>query len=208
MKTLILTDLQNDFMPGGALPVARGDELVPIVNRLVHGFDLVVATQDWHPPNHGSFAANHPGKLPGDTIDLNGLEQVLWPIHCIQGAFGAALHKDLDTSTVARVFQKGADPKVDSYSGFFDNARRKSTGLEEYLKEKGAAEVYVCGLATDYCVKFTALDARELGFRTFLIRDACRGVDLNPGDVRKAIGEIAGAGVEIVESPGLMNDSG
>ena len=178
MKALIIVDVQNDFCPGGALPVPEGDRVVEVINRIQPGFDLVVATQDWHPADHGSFAANHPGRRPGEQIELAGLPQILWPVHCVQGTPGAELHAGLDRSRIARVFHKGTDPNVDSYSGFFDNGRRTSTGLGEYLKGQGVTEVYVCGLATDYCVKFTALDAVGLGFKTYLIEDACRGVEL------------------------------
>ena len=195
MNALIVVDLQNDFCPGGALPVPEGDRIVAVINQLQRRFDLVVATQDWHPANHGSFAANHAGKKPGDTIELAGRPQVLWPTHCVQDTPGAEFHPQFDTSRIARVFRKGVDSDVDSYSGFFDNGRRKSTGLGEYLKEQGVDSVYVCGLATDYCVKFTALDAVQLGFETFLIADACRGVNLKPGDVTHAVEEMLANGV-------------
>ncbi|HWE97679.1 MAG TPA: bifunctional nicotinamidase/pyrazinamidase [Tepidisphaeraceae bacterium] len=203
MKTLILVDIQNDFVPGGALPVREGDQIVPLVNRLQNRFDLVVATQDWHPADHGSFAANHPGRKPGEVIDLHGLRQILWPVHCVQNTPGAAFVPGLHIKRISRVFQKGTDPTIDSYSGFFDNGRRKATGLGDYLKEKGATDVYVCGLATDYCVKFTALDARSLGFKTFLIEDASRGVNLKPGDVEAAVEEMARAGVTVTKSGGI-----
>jgi nicotinamidase/pyrazinamidase len=203
MKTLILVDIQNDFIPGGALPVPEGDRIVPLVNRLQDRFDLVVATQDWHPADHGSFAANHPGRKPGEVIDFHGLRQILWPVHCVQNTPGAAFVPGLETRRISRVFQKGTDPTIDSYSGFFDNGRRKATGLGDYLKEKGATDVYVCGLATDYCVKFTALDARSLGFKTFLIEDASRGVNLKPGDVESAVEEMRRAGVIVVTSEGI-----
>ena len=170
MKALIIVDVQNDFCPGGALPVPEGDRVVEVINRIQPGFDLVVATQDWHPADHGSFAANHPGRRPGEQIELAGLPQILWPVHCVQGTPGAELHPGLDRSRIARVFRKGTDPSVDSYSGFFDNGRRASTGLGEYLKDQGVTDVYVCGLATDYCVKATALDAVASG-----VQDAPRG---------------------------------
>lgn len=200
MKALILVDLQNDFCPGGALPVAGGDRVVPVANRLMPQFDLVVATQDWHPANHGSFAANHEGRQVGEVIELGGLRQVLWPVHCVQHTPGAALHPRLDASHIARAFQKGTDPRIDSYSGFFDNGRRRATGLDDYLKGQGATAIYLCGLATDYCVKFTALDAVRLGFETFLLEDACRGVELNPGDIQRAVEEMRTAGVQVVRS--------
>ncbi len=200
MSALILIDLQNDFMPEGALAVPDGNAVIPVANRLVRSFDLVVATQDWHPPGHSSFASQHPGKNPGDTIELDGLRQELWPDHCVQGTSGAELHADLDVRRMTRIFQKGTDPRIDSYSAFFDNAHRKSTGLADYLKEKGVSEVYLMGLATDYCVKFSVLDAVELGFRANVIQDGCRGIDLQAGDVSKAIDEMKTVGVVIVSS--------
>jgi len=200
MNALIVVDLQNDFCPGGALPVPEGDRVVAVVNRLQQQFDLVVATQDWHPANHGSFAANHPGKKPGDAVELAGLPQILWPVHCVQGTRGAEFHPQFNTSAIARVFRKGTDPAVDSYSGFFDNGHRNSTGLGEYLRQRGVDCVYVCGLATDYCVKFTALDAVDAGFKTYLIEDACRGVDLRAGDVRQAVEEMRTQGVNLVDT--------
>lgn len=201
---LILVDLQNDFCPLGALPVAEGDLVIPIANALMPHFSTVVATQDWHPADHGSFAANHPWRKPGQVIDLNGLQQVLWPIHCVQGSFGAEFAPDLQQEGIHKVFVKGTDPGIDSYSGFFDNGHRKATGLGDWLKERGIERVYVLGLATDYCVKFTALDALELGFETYLIEDASRGVDLQAGDVDKAVDEMRAAGVRVVQSDSIL----
>jgi nicotinamidase/pyrazinamidase len=203
MNALIIVDIQNDFLPGGPLAVPSGDQVIPAANRLSSVFDLVVATQDWHPPDHGSFAVNHPGKNPGDVIDLKGLQQILWPVHCVQNTSGAAFAGDLDTSRIARSFQKGTDPDVDSYSGFFDNGRRQATGLGDYLKQQAVQDVYVLGLATDYCVKFTALDAADLGFNTFVIEDACRAIELQPGDTARAIEEMKAAGVTIIHSMSL-----
>lgn len=203
MNGLIIVDIQNDFLPGGALAVPNGDEVIPVANRISSRFELVVATQDWHPPNHGSFAANHPGKNVGEIIELNGLSQILWPVHCVQNTPGAALASDLDTAQIGRVFQKGTDPGVDSYSGFFDNGRRQATGLGDYLSQQGVRDVYVLGLATDYCVKFTALDAADLGFNTFLIEDGCRAVELKPGDAAKAIDELRSVGVRVIGSRNL-----
>jgi nicotinamidase/pyrazinamidase len=200
MNALILVDIQNDFVPGGALAVPEGDRIVPVVNRLQPRFDLVVATQDWHPAGHGSFAANHPGRRPGEIIDLNGLSQMLWPTHCVQGTAGAEFVPGLDQKKRDRVFVKGTAPEVDSYSGFFDNGHRQETGLGDYLRERDVTEVYVAGLATDYCVKFTALDALQLGFKTYLISDACRGVNIQPGDVELAIEEMRAAGATIVQA--------
>lgn len=203
MKALIIVDVQNDFCPGGALAVREGDAVVPIINALQPAFDLMVATQDWHPADHLSFAANHAGKSPGEVIELDGLRQVLWPAHCVQGTAGAELVSALDTSRIACIFPKGTEREIDSYSGFFDNGHKRATGLGDFLKEQSAAEIYVAGLATDYCVKFTALDARQLGFDTFLIEDACRGVELQPGDVRRAVEEMQAVGIRVVQSRDL-----
>lgn len=200
MKALILVDIQNDFLPGGALAVPEGDAVIPVANRLQQVFPLVVATQDWHPADHGSFAANHPGKNVFEQIDLNGLPQTLWPVHCVQQSAGAELAPALGRRNIARIFPKGADATVDSYSGFFDNGHRRDTGLGTWLKEQGVTDVYVCGLATDYCVKFTALDAAKLGFTTHVIEDASRGVNLQPTDVQNALTEMKQAGVKIVQS--------
>jgi nicotinamidase/pyrazinamidase len=200
---LILVDVQNDFIPGGALEVKEGDQIIPLINSIQEKFDHLIATQDFHPLDHGSFAANHPGKNPYDQIDLFGLNQTLWPVHCVQGTQGAEFHPDLNTEPWEAIFQKGKNPEVDSYSGFFDNARRGDTGLGDYLKEKGIRQVYVCGLALDYCVKFTALDAQSLGFETFLITDATRAVNITPEDGDKAIQEMTAAGVKIITSKDL-----
>ena len=205
MNALIIVDMQNDFIEGGALAVPGGKGLVPLINKLQPHFDLVVATQDWHPANHGSFAANHPGEKTYDVIDLDGLAQTLWPIHCVQNTPGADFAPGLDRSRWAAIFQKGTDPKVDSYSGFFDNGKRRATGLGDFLKKRGVDQVYVLGLATDYCVKFTALDSAALGFKTTLIEDASKGVDLHPGDVQKAIGEMGQAGVTIKQAVDFLN---
>jgi nicotinamidase/pyrazinamidase len=206
MKALILVDIQNDFLPGGPLAVPGGDAVIPIANRLQRSFPMVVATQDWHPGNHGSFAVNHPDKKPFEQIDLNGLPQTLWPIHCVQGTAGAAFAATLKQDHIAKVFQKGTDPGIDSYSGFFDNGHRKATGMAEWLKAKSVTRVYVCGLATDYCVKFTALDAISLGFKTYLIEDATRGVNLEANDVSQAINAMKGAGVVIMPSADILNE--
>lgn len=204
MEALILVDLQIDFLPGGALAVDQGDQVVPIANQLIPHFELVVATQDWHPANHGSFAANHPWRKPGQVIELDGLQQILWPIHCVQNSFGAEFAPGLQTEKITKVFPKGTDPNIDSYSGFFDNGHRKATGLGDYLKEKNVQKVYVMGLATDYCVKFTALDAVELGFETILIEDGARGVNLQPGDVEKAVQEMERKGVKQIQSNAIL----
>jgi len=200
MDALLVIDIQIDFCPGGALEVADGDQVIPVANRLMDQFDLVVATQDWHPANHKSFAANHPWRHPGQVIDLNGLDQILWPIHCVQDSFGAEFAPGLQTDQFERVFTKGTDPEIDSYSGFFDNGHRKATGMGDYLKEKGVDTVYVVGLAADYCVKFTVLDALELGFTTYLVTDATRGVNLEPDDTEKALKEMAEKGAILIDS--------
>ncbi len=206
MKALILVDIQNDFLPGGALPVPDGDAVIPLANQLQAAFPLVVATQDWHPPNHGSFASNHPGKKVFEQIELNPGEpgQTLWPAHCVQGTSGAELAPRLQRERIAKIFPKGTDAGIDSYSGFFDNGHRKSTGLGDWLKANGVTEVFVCGLATDYCVKFTALDAAQLGFKTHFIEDASRGVNLQPDDVQNAIAEMNRAGILTVQSSDIL----
>ena len=208
MKAIVLVDIQNDFLPTGALPVPRGDEVVAVANQVSPRFDLVVATQDWHPADHGSFAVNHPGKKPGEVIDLHGLRQILWPVHCVQGTRGAEFAPGLDTSRVARVFRKGTDAAIDSYSGFFDNGHRRSTGLGEYLRERQVDEVFVLGLATDYCVNFTVLDAVQcFCLRTTLIEDGSRGVNLRPGDGDAAVDGMRQAGVRVLGSTDLLAEA-
>jgi nicotinamidase/pyrazinamidase len=184
-SALIIVDLQNDFCPGGSLAVREGDRVVPVINELQKHFALVVATKDWHPPGHSSFAT-------------------LWPPHCVQETAGAEFVAELDTSRFARVFLKGTDMEIDSYSGFFDNEHRRATGLGDYLKERGVSQVVIVGLATDYCVKFTALDARMLGFETTVVVDACRGVEVREGDTARALEEMAAAGVRVTESRRLL----
>jgi nicotinamidase/pyrazinamidase len=200
MRALVLVDLQNDFMPGGALAVPDGDAVVPVANRLMPRFDLVVATKDWHPPHHGSFASNHPGRKPGEFVHLDGVEQILWPDHCVEDTAGAEFHPDLDQDRIHRVFRKGTNPLIDSYSALYDNAHRQSTGLGEWLSGQGVDEILMLGLATDYCVKYSALDAAEAGFRVAVIEDGCRGIELSEGDVEAALDEMRAAGVEIVKS--------
>jgi nicotinamidase/pyrazinamidase len=199
MKALIIVDLQYDFCPGGQLPVKEGSTIVSGINKLMPDFDLIVATQDWHPADHLSFASSH-GKKAGEVIQLEGLDQILWPDHCVQNTKGAEFLSDLRTDRIKKVFQKGTDKKIDSYSGFFDNGHKKSTGLGNYLKKQSASEVFIAGLATDYCVKFTALDAAQLGFKTHVIVDACKGVNLNAGDTEKAVEEMKSRGIQIITS--------
>jgi nicotinamidase/pyrazinamidase len=203
MKTLIIVDLQYDFLPGGSLAVPGGDEIIPVVNRLTKHFDLVVATQDWHPPDHSSFASNHPGKNPFDRIDLGGIEQVLWPDHCVQGTKGAELAVELDTSRVEAIFRKGMDPGIDSYSGFFDNGHIKSTGLGDYLKGKKADRLYVVGLAGDYCVCYTVMDALMLGFRAGLIEDATRAI--SDAGYQTALLTMREKGAEVISSSDFIS---
>jgi nicotinamidase/pyrazinamidase len=198
MKALVLVDIQNDFLPGGALAVPHGHEVISVANEQQDHFDLIVATQDWHPPDHCSFASNHAGKRIGDLVRVNGVSQVLWPVHCVQGTPGADFAASLKRECWARVFQKGIDREIDSYSGFFDNGRLKDTGLGSHLRQQGVDSVFVMGLATDYCVKFTALDAASLGFRTHLILAGCRGVNLQPNDEQRALEEMNAAGVIVI----------
>lgn len=192
MKALIVVDLQNDFVPGGSLAVPQGHEIIPVVNQLQEKFELVVATQDWHPKDHLSFASNHPGKKPYEVVRLDGLEQVLWPDHCLQGEKGAMFVPDFDERRVEAIFRKGTNPQIDSYSGFFDNGRKKSTGLADFLKGRRIEEVYLCGLAAEYCVLYTALDAIELGFKTYYIEDATRA--LSQEGFEKAKEQVVGRG--------------
>lgn len=177
MRTLIVVDVQNDFMPGGALAVPGGDGVIEPLNRVMGRFDLVVATQDWHPPDHVSFASNHKGKEPFDIIDLHGKEQTLWPDHCVQGSQGAELHAGLEEARIEAVFRKGMDREIDSYSALYDNAHLKTTGLAGYLREKGSRELYLGGLAGDFCVYFTIKDALGEGFAVTVIEDAVRAID-------------------------------
>ena len=200
MRALVLVDLQNDFCPGGALAVPEGDQVIEVANRLAPQFELVIATQDWHPRDHGSFAANHPGRQVGEIIQLNGIEQILWPVHCVQGSAGARFHPRLDHLAIDRVFRKGMHTSIDSYSGFFENDRQTATGLAAYLLSQSVTDLYVMGLATDYCVKYTAQDACSLDFRTHLIRDGCRGVNLQQGDSRRALQQLRKRGVRLLNS--------
>lgn len=199
-RALILVDIQNDFCAGGSLAVPGGDEVVPIINLLQPEFDYVIATQDWHPTDHTSFAANHPNYAVGDVLMLNNISQILWPIHCVQNSRGAEFHPLLDKHYIKKIFHKGADKEIDSYSAFFDNAHLRSTGLGDYLKQENVEEVYIAGLATDYCVKFSAFDATYLGFDVYVITDACRGVELRSGDIENAFEEMAQRGAKLITS--------
>jgi nicotinamidase/pyrazinamidase len=201
-KALLLIDIQNGFCPGGNLPVAEGDAVVPVANRLMRdgGYDLVIASQDWHPANHGSFASQHPGKNPFDMGELSGQPQVMWPDHCVQGTPDAEFHPALDLSRIDYVQHKGENPAVDSYSAFRDNDKSALTGLSDWLKSKNVTELDLMGLATDYCVRFSALDAVDMlpGVKVRLIADGCRGID--PKGVEEALTAMAKAGVEIIDS--------
>ncbi|HVE43943.1 MAG TPA: bifunctional nicotinamidase/pyrazinamidase [Gammaproteobacteria bacterium] len=194
-KALIMIDLQNDFCEGGALAVPGGKEVIPLANDLQHHFNCVIATKDWHPKDHLSFASNHPGKSVGEWVTLHDLPQILWPAHCLQDSEGADFVSELETSRIQHIVYKGTDKHVDSYSAFFDNARLRATGLEAYLREQGIQSLYLLGLATDYCVQYTALDALSLGFDVHVIVDACRGVELQPGDTQKALDCMKAGGV-------------
>ncbi|WP_186066155.1 bifunctional nicotinamidase/pyrazinamidase [Burkholderia gladioli] len=200
---LLVIDVQNDFMPGGALAVADGDAVVPVINRLARRFEQVVITQDWHPRTHVSFAANHPGREPFSTISLPYGEQVLWPVHCVQDSEGAALHRVLDIPQARLVIRKGLDASIDSYSAFVEADRSTPTGLAGYLAALGAKRVWCCGLATDYCVAWSALDARAAGFEAAVIEDACRAIDLN-GSLARAWQELQAAGVARVQAQAVL----
>jgi nicotinamidase/pyrazinamidase len=197
-SALLLIDLQNDFCLGGSLAVPDADAVIPLANELQKKFDLVIATKDWHPKDHASFASNHPGGKIGEVSTVNNLLQVLWPNHCVQGMHGAEFHPELDTSRIEKIIYKGIDKEMDSYSAFFDNAHQRSTGLADYLHERFVNTIYIMGLATDYCVRYSCLDALQLGFEVYFIQDACRGVELNKGDVVKAINEIETMGGKVI----------
>jgi len=179
MNALIIVDVQNDFLPGGALSVNEGDAIIPLINTLQQKFDIVVATQDWHPADHKSFASMHSGKKVFEQITLNGLPQVLWPDHCAQETCGADFSAKLDSKKIEAIFRKGMEKDIDSYSGFFDNGKKKATGMGAYLKGRGVSSIFVVGLAADYCVYFTALDGLELGFESTIITDATRAINNN-----------------------------
>ena len=198
-SVLIVVDVQNCFIPGGSLAVGKGDEVVPVINKLAKSFANVVITQDWHTPKHVSFASSHAGKKPFETVKLDYGTQVLWPDHCVQGTEGAALHKDLSIPQAQLVIRKGFHDKVDSYSAFLEADGKTQTGLAGYLRARGITTCYITGLATDFCVAWTALDARKAGFQASVIEDACRGIDLN-GSLAKAWKDMAKAGVRRIQS--------
>lgn len=200
MQAVLLIDIQHDFLEGGALAVPDANAVVPVAEKLMQRFDLIFATQDWHPHNHGSFASQHAGRNMFEVIDLHGLPQVLWPDHCVQGTLGAQFHPALPMEKCTAIVQKGTDITVDSYSGFADNGKRIQTELHSILQTHGVKTLYVCGLATDYCVQFTVLDALELGYTVYLVLDGCRGVNQHPHDSEKAIERMEKAGALLISS--------
>lgn len=205
MNCLIVTDVQNDFCPGGALAIAGGDQVIPVINKISARFDKVVATQDWHPAGHLSFASTR-GRQPFEIIPALGEDQVLWPDHCVQGTFGAEFHKDLDLSPMDLIVRKGTNPQVDSYSSFVENDKTTKTGLQYYLWGLGVKSIFLCGLATDYCVYYSALDAAALGFRVTVIIDACRGVDRPPGNINRALKDMSKENIRIENHDTLRTD--
>lgn len=204
MRALIIVDIQNDFTKGGSLEVPDGEAVVQIINDLQKYFELIVATQDWHPPDHKSFASNHEGRKPFESVSLNGLDQVLWPDHCVQGSAGAAFHQGLDMKKVSAIIRKGMDPEIDSYSGFYDNGHLKNTGLSGFLRDRGVEKVFVCGLAGDYCVYFTAKDAIGEGFETYIIKDAARPI--HQTEFARSLEDLLRLGVKVVLSSEIKNE--
>ncbi len=204
-NALIIVDVQNDFCPGGRLPVEEGNKIIPIINSFSDGFFKVVATQDWHPSNHISFAKNHPGKKEFDTIELENNIQMLWPEHCVQGSAGADFHPELDLRPVDLIIRKGTNPNLDSYSAFFENDHKTATGLGYYLKGFGIKKVFLCGLATDVCVFYSAMDSAYLGFETYLIEDASKGVDVPKGNLKNSIDKMIQSGIKIVNSNNISS---
>lgn len=196
-KALLIVDIQNDFCPGGALAVPEGDAVIPIINGISGRFEKVVATQDWHPEDHMSFAVQH-GLKEYDVITLKGIEQVLWPVHCVPGTWGAEFHKDFDTRPIDLIIRKGTNREIDSYSTFLENDKKTATGLHYYLKGLEIEKIYLSGLATDYCVYFSAIDARNYGFDVHVIIDATRGIDVPKGSIEKAIQHMKERGVHII----------
>jgi nicotinamidase/pyrazinamidase len=190
--------LQNDFCPGGNLAIPEGDTLMPIANHLQAHFDLVIATKDWHPKDHTSFASNHAGKAAGEVVTVNEMQQILWADHCVQGTHGAEFHPAFETHNIKNIFYKGVDKFIDSYSAFFDNAHLRSTGLGDFLNSEKVHDIYLMGLATDYCIKYSSLDAIKLGFNVHVIVDACRGVELQAGDIQRALAEMEEASVRLL----------
>ena len=199
-NALLIVDVQNDFCPGGALAIHEGDRIIPAINRIQPLFDTIIATRDWHPPDHVSFAATHPGKHIHDVMDIGGIPQVLWPPHCVSGTTGAAFHPDLETGRFRLILHKGMNPALDSYSVFLENDKKTRTGMDGFLRSLEITRIFLCGLATDYCVLYSALDAISFGFETCVVIDACCGVDVPEGNIEKAIGLMKSSGVSIISS--------
>jgi nicotinamidase/pyrazinamidase len=201
LKALILIDLQNDFMPWGSVGIEKSNEIIPLANQIMEHFNLVVASQDWHPADHKSFAANHPWRMPGQVIDLHGIPQLLWTMHCVQHSFGAELVNGLNANRISKIFQKGVNSGVDSYSIFFENDHKNSSGLEDYLKSHKVKEIFIMGLTTDFGVKYSALDAVQLGFKTNVIIDGCQWFDLE--NVEKTLNELKIENIQIINADDL-----
>ncbi len=197
MRALLVVDIQNDFCPGGSLAVPEGNAVVPLINDLADHFHHVILTQDWHPPGHSSFASVHPEKRPYDTIDMPYGEQILWPDHCVQGSDGANFHDDLDADRAELIIRKGFRKAIDSYSAFFENDHETPTGLAGYLRERGIETLYIAGLATDFCVHWSAVDGRALGFKVYVVEDASRGIDVN-GSMKEAMHRIRESGAHVI----------
>ncbi|MBN1694182.1 bifunctional nicotinamidase/pyrazinamidase [candidate division WOR-3 bacterium] len=202
-KALVIVDVQNDFCPGGSLAVPEGDEIIPLINNLSLKFKRVVATQDWHPRNHVSFAVNHPGKKVYDVIKYKGIEQVLWPEHCVSGTSGADFHTNLNTENLNLILRKGTNPEIDSYSAFQENDKKTITGLEGYLKNLNVRQTYFCGLALDYCVFYSAMDSIKIGFETYVIIDGTKGIDSPEGNIDKVLREMKECDIKIIKSSDL-----
>lgn len=203
IKALLLVDVQNDFCPGGSLEVKDGDKIVPVINNIMNKFEIIVATQDWHPQDHVSFASNHKGKNVFDQVEIDGINQILWPDHCVQGTEGADLQKDLNIKSINLILRKGMNPAVDSYSAFTENDMKTITGLHGYLNTLNVAEVFVCGLATDVCVYYTATDSVKYGFKTTVVADAARGIDNPPGNLERILNDMRNKGINVINTSEL-----
>ena len=204
MSVLVIVDVQNDFLQNGSLEVPQGNSIIPIINAIQPIFSHIVYTKDWHPADHKSFAKNHPGKNVGDTIKLRGVDQYLWPVHCVQDTIGSEFNGELTIKAGAKIIYKGTDREIDSYSAFFDNLQTKATGLSDYIRSLKANKVYICGLAADYCVKFSVLDALHQGFETYVISDATKAVNVNPDDFYLALDSMRLEGATIITSKQLL----
>ncbi len=207
MKALLVVDMQNDFMPGGPLGVPNANQLIPIINSLTMKFAIVIATKDWHPADHVSFATNHAKKKPGDYVEVKGMQQLLWPPHCVQHTKGAELAPGLNKERICSLVFKGTDKWIDSYSAFYDNAHLRSTGLDHYLHSRLVTQVYICGVATDYCVLYSTLDALQTQLEIFVITDACRGIDVKPKDTERALATMKQKGARLIISDEIKPES-